>query len=100
MRGIVVALLACSPPLLAQNEILIAAGDVLPGVGTVTDVTELAVADDGRWAAAVSIAGAPGFAQALVQDGQVLLAPGDPLPGVPGWFFEAAASLDLAPGGP
>ncbi|HKX45870.1 MAG TPA: hypothetical protein VJP77_04155 [Planctomycetota bacterium] len=94
-----VVLVGAATPALPQTEILIAQGDVLPGVGTVADVAELALDGNGHWAATVHLA-TPGFPQALVVDGAVLIAWPTPLPGVAGNVpFVTATSLAFDAGG-
>ncbi|MEO0650909.1 MAG: hypothetical protein AAFZ65_09530 [Planctomycetota bacterium] len=70
-----------SPCALAQ--VLVAEGDVFPGLGTVLDVGEVVVHDSGRWAATVVLSGGTGGFQSLVVDGAVVAAAGEPLPGLP-----------------
>ncbi|HKX45871.1 MAG TPA: hypothetical protein VJP77_04160 [Planctomycetota bacterium] len=78
----------------AQSQVLIAEGDVLPGVGVVRDVFDVAIDDASHWAAAVWIENTIPQAQALVVDGQVLIGPGDPLLGQPApHVFRQASSL-------
>jgi len=84
-----VAALALVPFASAQSSPLITTGDSLPGLGAVTNVHTVAIADGGHWIAQVAVAG--GYA--IVRDGVVLLKSGDPL--APSGVFNGAPSVNL-----
>ena len=91
----VAAALAASVPA-AQIESLVAQGDVLPGIGTVTGVGEVVVNDAGEWAALVLADQLPLNQHALVKNGAVLIKAGDPLPGAAaGATFDYASALGI-----
>lgn len=83
----------------AAPQVLVAAGDVLPGAGTVSDVTDVAIDDAGHWAASVALDGTTDR-HALVVDGVVLVPPATPLPGLPGHELRGAGSLAVVDGVP
>lgn len=78
----------------AQTEVLVATGDVLPGLGVVDEVFEVAIDDADNWVATVHTDTLLPNEMVLIRNGAVVLKPGDPLPGyVAGYTFLAARSL-------
>lgn len=72
----------------AQTTKLIATGDIVPGLGTVTMLHEVHVNDIGDWVATVSTDQiSPPWHTAFVRNGEVVLKPGDILDAAPIWPF-------------
>jgi hypothetical protein len=93
--GPAAALLFSAPLVSAQTEILVATGDVIPGLGTVADVYEVVVNDAGQWAASVRAVGDSHSQVALIRNGVLFLRPGDPLPNSFTGTYQAARGLIL-----
>ena len=87
--------LELAAPCLAQSEALVLTGDVLPDLGTITEIYEVATNDQGDWLATVRTDSMSSVESALFQNGEILWKPGDSLPGNPSEVFRGARAIQL-----